>query len=161
MNLKQIAGLSVLALAAGAVLAGEGPLTRVEVRNELLAARATGTLMPAGEGAEPGYVTSTAPNVTRAQVKSEARQVYADKARSIPEFESAGNNAQAIAYARQVAAPSTMTRAEGKEATLAARSRGELTAAGEKGDPAGNPEMHAANPSAKAHELLAALRSKF
>jgi hypothetical protein len=161
MNLKQVLSLSVLALAASAALAGEGPLTRAEVRAEVVAARADGTLMPAGEGAEPGYVTSTAPSVARAQVKSEAHQVYTDKARSIPEFESAGNNTQAIAFARQAAAPSTITRSEAREATLAARWHGELMPAGERGYQAGNPELHAANPSAKAHELLAAFRSKF
>lgn len=161
MNLKQAFTLSALALAAGAVLAGESPLTRDEVRGDVIAARAAGTLMPAGEGAEPGYVTTTAPTVERGQVKSEARQVYATKARAMPEFESAGNNTQALDYARRAAAPSTITRSERKEATLAARSHGELMGAGEAGYAAGNPELHAASQSTEARDLVATLRNRF
>jgi hypothetical protein len=151
MNLKQVLSLGALALAAGAALADEGPLTRAEVRNEVLAARASGTLMPAGEGAVPGYVTSAPSTVTRAQVDSEARQIYAARMRSIPELESAGDHTQGIVYARQSAAPSTITRAEEKAATLAARSHGELMGAGEEGYPAGNPELHATSQSTKVH----------
>jgi hypothetical protein len=161
MNLKQVLTLSALALAAGAALADESPLTRAEVRNEVLAARAAGTLMPAGEGAVPGYVTSGLPTVTRSQVNSEARQVYAAKAQSIPELEAAGDHTQGIGYARQSAAPSTITRAEKKAATLVARSQGELMGAGEQGYPAGNPELHATSQSTKVHDLFAAFRSKF
>jgi Domain of unknown function (DUF4148) len=160
MNLKQAFTLSALALAAGVALAGESPLTRDGVRNDVIAARAAGTLMPAGEGAEPGYVTTTAPIVARAQIKSEARQVYATKARAIPEYESAGNNLQALDYARQVKAPATITRSERKEATLAARSHGELMGAGEAGYAAGNPELHAASQSTKTRDLFAVFRNK-
>jgi hypothetical protein len=159
MNLKQVISLSALALAAGAALADEGPLTRAEVRNDVLAARAAGTLMPAGQGAEPGYVSSGPSIVARSQIKLEARQVYATKARSIHEFESAGNNLQALDYARQAAAPSTITRTEMKSATLAARSQGELMGAGEEGYPAGNPELHAASESTKVHDFVASIRS--
>jgi hypothetical protein len=161
MNLKQVISLSALALAAGGALADEGQLTRAEVSDEVLAARAAGTLMPAGEGAHPGYLTSAPSTVARSQIKSEARQVYATKARSILEFESAGNNLQALDYARQVAAHSTVTRAEGKAATLAARSQGELMGAGEAGYPAGNPELHASSQSTKVSGFFASLRSKF
>jgi Domain of unknown function (DUF4148) len=161
MNAKQILSISALALAAGAALADQGPLTRDAVRDEVRAARAAGTLMPAGEAAEPGYVTSAAPTVARSQVKAEARQVYAAKQRSIPELEAAADGAAGIAYARQSKAPPTITRAEEREATLAARSHDELIAAGEGGYPAGDPERHATSQPMKGHDLLSALRSKF
>jgi hypothetical protein len=161
MNLKQVITLGALALAAGAALADESPRTRTEVENEVLAARAAGTLMPAGEAAQPGYATSAPSTVARSQVKSEAQKVYATKARAIPEFESAGNNTQGLDYARQAKAPSIITRAEGKSATLAARSQGELMRAGEAGYPADNPELQASRPSAKASGFFASLRSKF
>jgi Domain of unknown function (DUF4148) len=161
MNLKQVISLSALALAAVAALADEGPLTRAEVNNEVLAARAAGTLMPAGEGAQPGYVTSAPSTVARSQVKSEGQKVYATKARAIPEFESAGNNMQGLDYARQAAAPPTITRAEGKAATLAARSQGELMGAGEAGYPADNPELQAGRRPTTASGSFASLRIKF
>ena len=161
IKFQQVIGLSALALAVGAAVADEGSFTRAEVKNEVLAARAAGTLMPAGEGAEPGYVTSGPSTVARSQVRSEAQKVYATKARAIPEFESAGNNTQGLDYARQAKAPSTITRAEGKTATLAARSQGELMGAGEVGYAAGNPELHASSRSTKVSGLLTSLRSKF
>jgi hypothetical protein len=133
MHLKQAIGLSALALAAGAALADEGPLTRAEVSNQVIAARATGTLMPAGEANEPGYVTSRPSVVARSQVKVEAGQMYATKARSIPELEAAGNNTQGLDYARASAARSTITRSEMRAATRTARSEGELMGAGEEG----------------------------
>jgi hypothetical protein len=161
MKFPQVIGLSALALAVGTAVADEGALTRAEVKTEVLAARASGTLMPAGEGAEPGYVTSGPSTVARSQVKSEARQVYATKARAVLEFESAANSMQGLEYARQVAAPSTITRAEGKTATLAARSQGELMGAGEVGYPDGNPEIHASSQSTKVSAFFTSLRSKF
>jgi uncharacterized protein DUF4148 len=161
MNLKQVISLSALALAAGTALADDTPLTRAEVKNELIEARAAGTLMPAGEASEPGYVTTAPSTVARAQVKSEARQVYATKTRAIHEFETAGNNTQALDYARAAAAPSTITRAEMKATTLAARSQGELMGAGEEGYRASNnPELHASSQSTKVHDLFASLRAK-
>jgi hypothetical protein len=161
MNLKQVITLSALALAAGATLADDAPLTRAEVKNQVLAARAAGTLMPAGEATEPSYVVPAASTVTRTQVKAEARQVYATKARAVHEFEVAGNNTQALDYARAAAAPSQITRSEMKATTLAARSQGELMGAGEQGYRADNyPESHASSPPMKFHELFASLRAK-
>jgi hypothetical protein len=160
-NYVRCIGGLLCVIAAGAALADEGPLTRAEVRNEVLAARAAGTLMPAGQGAEPGYVTPGPSIVARSQVKLEARQVYATKAQSIHEFESAGNSLQALDYARQAAAPSTITRTEMKAATLAARSQGESMGAGEEGYPAGNPELHATSESTKVHDFVVSIRSKF
>ena len=133
MNIKQVITLSAIALAAGAALADEGPLTRAEVKNEVLAARAAGTLQPAGEGERRATSRRHRRPSQRTQVKAEARQVYATKAHAIHEFEVAGNNSQALDYARAMAAPSTITRTEMKAATVAARSQGELMGAGEEG----------------------------
>jgi Domain of unknown function (DUF4148) len=157
MNIKQALTLSALALAAGAALADEVTLTRAEVRDDVIAARTAGALLPAGEGTLPSYVTSAAPTASRSQIKSEASQVYAAKQRSIAAFESAGNNVGALDYARQSTAPSTLTRTERKEATLAARSRGELMQAGEGGYPASPAGIHAT--SGPAGDLFAAFRN--
>ena len=158
MKINQVLALSALALVTGAALADETPLTRAEVRDDVIAARAAGTLFPAGQGTQLGYATSAAPTVSRAQVKAEASQVYAAKQRSIPTFESAGNNTGALDYARASTAPSTLTRIERKEATLAARSRGELMRAGEGGYPAVNADIRATN--APARDLFAAFRNR-
>ena len=158
MKFKQVLALSALTLAAGAALADETPLSRAQVRDDLVAARAAGTLFPAGQGTPSGYTTSAAPTVSRAQVKAEAGEVYAAKQRSIPAFESAGNNTGALDYARQSTAPSALTRIERKEATLAARSRGELMRAGEGGYPVANLDVRAT--SVPAGDLFAGLRNR-
>jgi hypothetical protein len=159
VNIKQVITLSAIALAAGAALADEGPLTRAEVKNEVLAARAAGTLQPAGEGNAVVNVTAGPSSIERTQVKAQARQVYATKAHAIHEFEVAGNNSQALDYARAMAAPSTTTRTEVKAVTVAARSQGELMGAGEQGFPVNKRELHAAR-STKVHDFFASLRSK-
>jgi hypothetical protein len=160
MNLKQVISLSALALAAGAAFADQGPLTRAEVRNEVLAARADGTLLPAGQAEASAVAAPATSTLARAQVKSEARQVYAAKRQSIHEFEVAGNNSQALDYARAMKAPSSISRAEEKAVTLAARSQGELMGAGEAGYPVQKPELHASAMSTKVHDFFVALRSK-
>ena len=158
MNVKKILALSALSLAAGAVLADESALTRAQVADGVIEARAAGTLVPAGERALPTYATATTSTVTREQVKAEASQVYAAKQRAIPEYEAAGNNATALDYARQVSAPSGITRAERKETTLAARAHGELMGAGERAYAAAGPESRTADSSAKTQGLFAFLR---
>ena len=49
MNVKKILALSALSLAAGAALADESALTRAQVADGVIEARAAGTLVPAGE----------------------------------------------------------------------------------------------------------------
>jgi len=83
---------------------------------------------------------------------------YAAKQRATAEYESAGNSATALDYARQVSAPSGITRAERKETTLAARANGELMGAGERAYAAAGQESRKADSSAKAQGLLAFLR---
>ena len=158
MNVKKILALSALSIAAGAALADEGALTRNQVADDVVEARAAGTLVPAGERALPAYATATTSTVTREQVKAEASQVYAAKQRATAEYESAGNSATALDYARQVSAPSGITRAERKETTLAARANGELMGAGERAYAAVGQESRKADSSAKAQGLLAFLR---
>ena len=158
MNVKKILALSALSLAAGAALADESALTRDQVGDGVIEARAAGTLVPAGERALPIYATATTSTVTREQVKAEASQVYAAKQRATAEYESAANSVTALDYARQVSAPSGITRAERRETTLAARANGELMGAGERAYAAAGPESHATDPSAKTQGLFAFLR---
>ena len=123
MNVKQLLGLTALALAAGTALAQDGPITRAEVRQEVLAARAANALVPAGEGVTPGYPRAgdRASNVTRAQVNQEVLQ-----ARAAGQLEPAGQGSpEDRIYAHAVAAPSVVTRAEVKEQVLEARANGE------------------------------------
>ncbi|MBV9889862.1 MAG: DUF4148 domain-containing protein, partial [Rhizobacter sp.] len=54
MNRKQLIGLTALALAMGSAFADEG-LTRTQVREDVIAARKAGELVPAGQGVTPGY----------------------------------------------------------------------------------------------------------
>ena len=129
MNARQVLTLSVLALAAGSALAQDASLTRAEVRQEVLAARAAHTLVPAGEGSIASYPTTSdrASNVTRAQVKSEVLQ-----ARAAGQLQSAGERSpEDRIYAQAVAAPSTLARSDVKTQVLEARANGELIPAGE------------------------------
>ena len=134
MNVKQILGLTALALAAGSALAQDGSVTRAEVRQEVLAARAAHTLIPAGEGITPEYPrVGRASDVSRAQVRQEVLQ-----ARAAGQLEPAGEGSlEDGVYARAVAAPSTLARSEVKEQVLEARANGELVPAGEGEMPAG------------------------
>ncbi len=155
MNIKKILALSALSLAAGAALADESALTRDQVANGVIEARAAGTLVPAGERLLPSYATATTSTVTQEQVKAEAGQVYAARQRATAEYESAGNSVTALDYARQVSAPSGITRAERKETTLAARAHGELMGAGERAYAAAGPQSRTADSSAKTEGLFA------
>jgi Domain of unknown function (DUF4148) len=155
MNIKKILALSALSLAAGAVLADESALTRAQVGDGVIEARASGMLVPAGERSLPSYATATTSTVTREQVKAEASKVYAAKQRAIAEYESAANSVTALDYARQVSAPSGITSAERKETTLAARAHGELMGAGERAYAAAGPESDTADSSAKTQGLFA------
>ena len=135
MNVKQILGLTALALAAGSALAQDGSGTRAEVRQEVLAARAAHTLIPAGEGVTPEYprASDRASDVSRAQVRQEVLQ-----ARAAGQLEPAGEGSlEDGVYAKAVAEPSTLARSEVKEQVLEARANGELVPAGEGEMPAG------------------------
>ncbi len=135
VTLRQVAALTFLALAAATALAQDASPTRAEVRQEVLAARAAHTLVPAGEGITPGYPTASdrTSNVTRAQVKSAVVQ-----ARAAGQLQPAGEGSpDDRVYAQAVAAPSTLARSEVKAQVLEARANGELVPAGEGELPAG------------------------
>jgi hypothetical protein len=143
MNVKQIFALSALALATGAVLAQEAPgtpLTRAEVRQQVLDARANGTLRHAGEaGPEemtPFKAELAAPStITRAQENAAVLQ-----ARAAGQLAHAGPTApeEDMEYAQAHPSTSTLTRADVKEEVLEARANGTLIPAGE-GELSGEP----------------------
>ena len=83
MNVKPLFALSLLALAAGTALADEAPgasKSRAEVVQSVLAARAAGTLIPAGEAVVSGFGRSGAntSTLTRAQVSADVIQARAN-----------------------------------------------------------------------------------
>ena len=134
MNLKKLLGLTALALAAAAAVAQDGSVTRAQVRQDVLAARAARTLIPAGEGITPGYprASDRASDMSRAQVRQEVLQ-----ARAAGQLEPAGQGSpEDRIYAQAVASPSTIARSEVKEQVLEARANGELVPAGEGALPA-------------------------
>ena len=136
MKVKQFFAFTALALAGSAVFADQAPgapLTRAEVVQSVLAARADGTLIPAGEDAEGAwYSPAAAPSaLTRAQVQAEVRQARADGT-LIPAGAAADEDLLAGAVGRAAAGTSsTLTRAQVKAEVLHARAEGELMPAGE------------------------------
>ena len=136
MKVKQLFTLTALALVGSAVFADQAPaapLTRAEVVQSVLAARADGTLIPAGEDAEGSWHSQAdaAPStLTRAQVRAEVRQARADGT-LLPAGETADEGLLAGAADQTAGAPSTLTRAQVKAEVLQARAEGELMPAGE------------------------------
>jgi hypothetical protein len=155
MNTRNLIGLTALALAMGSALADEG-LSRAQVREDVIAARKAGTLVPAGEGVTPGYpkAADRASSVSRAQVKSDVLAARAT-GRLVP---AGPGSPEDRVYAQQVAAASTTTRGEMKQEVLAARANGELIPAGEGAMPTGERATHVAggNPTS----IFAALHRK-
>jgi len=129
MKTRQFIGLAALALAVGSAFADEGSLSREQVRQDVIAARKAGTLIPAGQGVTPGYPTAASRGymLSRAQVKADVLEARADR-QLAPAGEGSPENR---VYAQAVAAPSTLTRAEMKQEVLEARANGELIPAGE------------------------------
>ena len=136
MKAKSLVAVTALALTTGAVVAQEaGPLNRAEVKQQVLDARAAGTLAHAGEtglGETTAYKAQVrAPStLTRAQAK--ANVLYA---RAAGELAHAGAVApeEEMLYARAHPSTSTLTRAEVREQVLEARAGGALIPAGEGG----------------------------
>ncbi len=133
MNLKQLFVISTLTLATGAVFAADSitsPLTRAEVHQSVLLARANGTLIPAGEGnsplaSEPQASTSA---LSRADVEDSVVQARADDM-LVPAGEISPQ--QQTAYRMALARPSTLTRAEVRHEVIVARADHTLLPAGE------------------------------
>jgi hypothetical protein len=136
MKIKPLVAFGTLALAAGAALAqqaGTVPLSREEVRRQVLEARANGTLSHAGDAAPEEWTEYRAQldapsTLTRADLKAVVRQ-----ARAAGELAHAGPVApeEEIKYARAHPWTPTLTRAEVKQAVLEARASGTLIPAGE------------------------------
>ena len=133
MQVKQLFALTAMALAGSAVLADEAPgapLTRAEVVQSVLAARAAGTLVPAGESGylEAPQAAVAASGRTKAEVRAEVLQARADGT-----LRHAGEVApeELMADARAHPSTSTLTRAEVKAEVLQARANGTLVPAGE------------------------------
>jgi hypothetical protein len=133
MKAKSLVAVTALALATGAVFAQEaGPLTRAEVKQQVLDARAAGTLRHAGETAPeemtPYQAQVEAPStLSRAQARTNVLQARAS-GDLLPAGDFSPSNK---AYSRMVAAPSSMTRDQMKAEVLEARAEGTLIPAGE------------------------------
>ncbi len=123
--------VSTVLLVGPAYAQAEGsPLSRDEVRAQTMLARATGGLMPAGEGSptEPAAAPSTK---TRAERKAETLQARRSGALLPP-----GEGMYKSYMSQQLAmAHSTKTRAERKAETLEAAHKHQLLRAGEAGYP--------------------------
>jgi hypothetical protein len=127
MNIKQVFIVSALSLAAISSFADSTtPLTRAEVRQSVLDARAAGQLIPAGEGEYPLEIKEPKSDLTRAAVRTEVLQ-----ARAEGELIPAGEGPDEFAPPSELSTPSTLTRAEVKAEVLAAAKAGELMPAGE------------------------------
>jgi hypothetical protein len=156
MQVKQLFALAALALAGTAVLADEAPgtpLTRAEVIQSVLAARAAGTLMPAGQGEYPQSTPAdTASTRTLSQARAEVLQARAEGT-----LRHAGEAApeEQMAYERAHPSTSVLTRAEVKAEVLQARANGELVPAGEGEYPESAEATHVAHVAAP-HQSVAA-----
>jgi hypothetical protein len=128
VKVKQVFALGALALATGAVLAQESPVSRAEVAQSVLAARAAGTLTPAGEGVDPGYNGAGPSQTTRAAVNTATLQ-----ARAAGQLAHTGSVApeEDMEYAQAHPSTSTLARAEVKQEVLEARAEGTLIPAGQ------------------------------
>jgi len=139
MNIKKILSLSLIALASSAAMADggdtgvsndNGPLTRAEVRQSVLAARAAGELLPAGEAADyPREQVSAPSTLTRSEVRHEVIE-----ARAAGELIPAGDASDENVDRAELSERSSLTRADVKTATLRARDAGELLPAGDADD---------------------------
>jgi len=136
MKVHQVLAVSTLALAAGAVFADDAPgapLTRAEVVESVLAARANGTLAHAGDAA-PEETTPYKKEIesrstrTRAEEKSDVLQARRDG--TLAAAGPAGT-ADDLRAAHAPRSTSTLTRAEVKAEVLQARADGTLVPAGE------------------------------
>jgi Domain of unknown function (DUF4148) len=127
-------GALIIASTFGVAAHAQGSeLTRAEVVSQTLAARANGSLTPAGEAPTPSASIATHSTVTRSELRAEVLA-----ARAAGTLEPAGEGVE-YAAARPGSA-STVTRAEVKADVIAARRAGDLIPAGEGPDV----ETHAA-----------------
>jgi hypothetical protein len=134
MKAKQLFTIAALALASGAVFAQEAaPLTRAEVVQQVLDARANGTLRHAGETG-PEEMTPYKAQVEARSTLSRAQENAAVlQARADHQLAHTGSVApeEDMEYAQAHPSTSTLTRADVKEQVLEARANGTLIPAGQ------------------------------
>jgi len=155
---KQLFTLAALALAGGAALADEAPgapLTRAEVTQSVLAARAAGKLAPAG----PGYdgppartAADTASQLTRAEANAAVLQARA--AGTLPHAGAVAPEEE-MAYAQAHPSTSLVARAQVKAEVLQARARDQLVPAGEAEYSAMRPPEVATRTAATSRQTVA------
>jgi len=150
-NLSTWVSLGALVVASTAAVAAEpetaAERTRAEVVSETVAARATGTLAPAGEASTPRETAAAARStLTRSAVESQVLE-----ARASGTLTPAGEGFDAgFGRSREV---TILTRAEVKADVIAARRAGDLIPAGEGPDA----EIHA---RAKSASLIRSARDE-
>jgi len=154
MHTKSIVSLAALIAVAGSAFAADlpsssAPLTREQVRQSVIAARAAGQLQPAGEaydGPAPNDKAALHSQLTRAEVRHEV-----EVARAEGQLAPAGEGGDNV-YTLPQPATSTVSRATVKAETLQARADGELIPAGEDAD--GAPRTHAVRTASAAKPSL-------
>jgi len=145
MHIKSIVSLAALAVVAGSAFAADpsAPLTREQVRQSVIAARAAGELRAAGpeyDGPAPQDKAAAHSQLTRAEVRDDV--VVARATGQLAPAGEAGDNV----YSLPPLATSTVSRATVKAETLQARADGELIPAGEDVDGAARaPTVHTAS----------------
>jgi hypothetical protein len=126
MNATHLFKLSIVAVAfaaaAGGAAAQSQAPTRADMNAAVMAARARGELIPAGEAVQPFARTTIGSTRSRADARREVLQARAD-GELIPAGEGMSFDAPT--------APSLLARADVKESVRLARQRGELIPAGE------------------------------
>ena len=135
MKAKQLFfAVTALALASGAVLAQDvAPLTRAEVKQQVLDARANGTLRHAGDAAPEEMTPYKAQIEARSTLSRAQENAAVLQARADHELAHTGSVApeEDMEYAQAHPSTSTLTRAEVKEQVLEARADGTLIPAGQ------------------------------
>lgn len=134
-RLVGLISLGLLAAGSAAMAADGQPATRAEVASQVAAARAAGTLTPAGEAPVPAQQISAAvSSTTRNAVQQEVLAARASGALA-PAGEGV-NGGFDLASARTQPAPSEQvaSRAQVKASVIAARRDGDLVPAGEGPD---------------------------
>ena len=134
MKVNQWFVVTAFTIAAGAALAGQpdgnASLTRAEVRQSVLAARAAGELLPAGDAEDYLQDHVSAPStLTRSEVRHEVIE-----ARAAGQLIPAGPAEDEAIDRAELSARSSLSRADVTMATLHARDAGELLPAGDADD---------------------------
>ena len=158
MKVNRLVTLAALTLAGSAVFADEtptAPLTRAQVAQSVLDARAAGRLAPAGPGYD-GPPARTAAGIssqlTRAEMNAEVLQARA--AGTLPHAGAVAPEEE-MAYAQAHPSTSFVARAQVKAEVLQARARDQLVPAGEAEYSAMRPPELATRTAATSRQTVA------